>query len=99
MDGLKRIIVKINGTVVVDYTVPEHPKGEKDWSNRVLNGGTFALQAHDFGIKLYGTELYLTPQVPEGRVNSAIILKEKSNKMTFRNGCSTSRNLRYRMVR
>lgn len=30
-------------------------------------------------IRLYGTELYLTPQAPEGRVNSAIILSKKSN--------------------
>lgn len=42
-----RIIVKINGVVTVDYTQPENPKrgdGDKD---RILRGGTFALQGHD----------------------------------------------------
>ncbi|WP_422082438.1 3-keto-disaccharide hydrolase [Ulvibacterium sp.] len=43
----KRIIVKINDIVVVDYTEPENPnRGEGD-KHRILNGGTFALQGHD----------------------------------------------------
>jgi len=44
-----RIIVKINDTVTVDYTQPENPlrgDGEKE---RILKGGTFALQGHDPG--------------------------------------------------
>lgn len=42
----KRVIVKVNDKVVVDYTEPPDKKPGKDFS-RVLNEGTFALQAHD----------------------------------------------------
>ena len=44
----KRIIIKINDIVVVDYTEPENPKrAEGERQHRVLKGGTFALQGHD----------------------------------------------------
>lgn len=41
-----RVLVKINDTVVVDYTEPADPK-RNEGSMRLLKGGTFALQAHD----------------------------------------------------
>ena len=42
----KRVIVKINGITVVDYTEPDEPlRGEG--SQRLISSGTFALQAHD----------------------------------------------------
>ncbi|GJM30656.1 MAG: glycosyl hydrolase [Cyclobacteriaceae bacterium] len=43
----KRIIIKINDIVVIDYTEPENPKREGDGVYRVLSEGTFALQGHD----------------------------------------------------
>lgn len=42
----KRIIVKVNDKVVVDYTEPPDKKPGKDFT-RIINEGTFALQAHD----------------------------------------------------
>ena len=49
----KRIIIKINGIVTVDYTEPEQPIRE-DWAKeRILNSGTFALQGHDPGSVIY----------------------------------------------
>jgi len=42
----KRVIVKIDGKTVVDYTEPPDKKPGKDFA-RVLGEGTFALQAHD----------------------------------------------------
>jgi hypothetical protein len=42
-----RITVKINDVVTVDYTQPENPKRGDGEKNRLLNGGTFALQGHD----------------------------------------------------
>ncbi len=42
----KRVIVKIDGKTVVDYTEPPDKKPGKDFS-RVIGEGTFALQAHD----------------------------------------------------
>lgn len=43
----KRIIIKINDIVVVDYTEPENPLREGDGVYRVISTGTFALQGHD----------------------------------------------------
>lgn len=43
----KRIIVKINDTVVIDYTEPENPLRTEDHKYRLLNRGTFAIQGHD----------------------------------------------------
>ncbi len=45
----KRVIVKINDIVVVDYTEPENPKRSEGEVNRLISKGTFAIQAHDPG--------------------------------------------------
>jgi hypothetical protein len=45
----KRIIIKINGRTVTDYTEPS----DLDRPERHLSEGTFALQAHDPGSKVY----------------------------------------------
>ncbi len=42
----RRIIIKVNDKVVVDYTEPEGKQPGKDFT-RKLDQGTFALQAHD----------------------------------------------------
>jgi hypothetical protein len=47
----KHVIVKINETVVIDYTEPEMPEREEG-SQRLVSNGTFALQAHDPGSKV-----------------------------------------------
>jgi hypothetical protein len=57
----KRIIVKINDTVVVDYTQPEQPKREEGEVNRILGGGTFALQGHDPGSIVYYKDIMVKP--------------------------------------
>jgi hypothetical protein len=44
----KRIVIKINDRVLVDYTEPEGAKPGSDFT-RVIDQGTFALQAHDAG--------------------------------------------------
>jgi hypothetical protein len=57
----KHVIVKINDQVVVDYTepvMPERPDGMKD---RLLNGGTFALQGHDPGSQVYFKNIMVRP--------------------------------------
>ena|ERR1022692_433444 len=44
----KRVIIKINDTIVVDYTEPEHPvRNTQDHPFRYISKGTFALQGHD----------------------------------------------------
>lgn len=57
----KRIIIKINDTVVVDYTEPEHPKREGNGIYRVLNSGTFALQGHDPGSIIFYKDIMVKP--------------------------------------
>lgn len=45
----KRVVIKLNDRVVVDYTEPDNVKSvrEPDDSLRILSSGTFALQGHD----------------------------------------------------
>lgn len=49
----RRIIIKINDKTVVDYTEPENVQRPKGMEGRVLGSGTFALQGHDPGSKVY----------------------------------------------
>ncbi len=49
----KHIVVKINGTTISDYTEPD----DLDRPERQLSHGTFALQAHDPGSKVYYKDL------------------------------------------
>ena len=57
----KRIIVKINDVVVVDYTEPKNPKREGDGVYRILKSGTFALQGHDSGSVIYFKDIMVKP--------------------------------------
>lgn len=57
----KRVIIKVNGIVTVDYTEPDNPKREGERVNRVLKGGTFALQAHDPGSIIYYKDIMVKP--------------------------------------
>jgi hypothetical protein len=43
----KRVIIKINDKVVVDYTEPENVQRKIGDTQRVFSSGTFALQGHD----------------------------------------------------
>ena len=43
----KRVIVKVNDKVTVDYTEPENPERSKDMAGRLISSGTIALQGHD----------------------------------------------------
>lgn len=49
----KRIVIKINDKIVVDYTEPENVKREKGMEQRLISGGTFALQGHDPKSKVF----------------------------------------------
>lgn len=50
----KHIVIKINGKTISDYTEPD----DLQRPNRQLSSGTFALQAHDPGSKVYYKEMY-----------------------------------------
>ena len=57
----KRVIIKINDIVVVDYTEPENPKRSEGEVNRVISKGTFAIQAHDPGSVVYFKDIMVRP--------------------------------------
>jgi hypothetical protein len=48
----KRVIVKVDGVVVVDYTEPDNVQRPAEEAGRLLGSGTFALQGHDPGSKV-----------------------------------------------
>jgi len=56
-----RIIIKINGIVVVDYTEPEKPLREGNGVYRILKSGTFALQGHDPGSIIFYKDIMVKP--------------------------------------
>jgi len=49
----KRVVIKINDKIVVDYTEPENVQREEGNEMRILSNGTFALQGHDPKSKVY----------------------------------------------
>ena len=49
----KRIIIKVNDKVVVDYTEPADQQPGPDGFDRLISKGTFAFQAHDPKSKVY----------------------------------------------
>ena len=57
----KRVIIKINDIVAVDYTEPENPKRSEGEVKRVISKGTFALQAHDPGSVVYFKDIMVKP--------------------------------------
>ena len=58
----KRVIVKINNTIVVDYTEPDHPlRDTASHPFRYIAHGTFALQGHDPGSVVYFKDIMVRP--------------------------------------
>lgn len=49
----KRVVVKVNGKTLVDYTEPEKPERPASMAGRLLSSGTFALQGHDPKSKVF----------------------------------------------
>lgn len=57
----KRVIIKINDKVVVDYTEPENVERPEGMKGRILSNGTFALQGHDPKSKVYFKDIMVKP--------------------------------------
>ena len=60
VDG-KRIVIKIDGEVTTDYTEPENVERPANMKGRVLDEGTFAIQAHDPKSTIYFKDLAVKP--------------------------------------
>ncbi len=57
----KRIITKVNGTLIADYTEPDNPVRNKEMGGSILSGGTFALQCHDPESKVFFKNIMVKP--------------------------------------
>jgi len=57
----KRIISKVDGKTLVDYIEPPSPQRTGEWRDRLLSSGTFALQGHDPGSKVYFKNIMVKP--------------------------------------
>ena len=57
----KRIITKVNGKVIKDYTEPKDAKREKGMEKRLLDHGTFAIQGHDPGSEIHYKNIRVRP--------------------------------------
>ncbi len=57
----KRVQVRLNGTLLVDYVEPSPPVVESDTAGRILSRGTFALQCHDSNSKCFFRNVLVKP--------------------------------------
>ena len=57
----KHITIKINGKTVVEYDEPENVKRDAGMEGRLLSSGTFAIQGHDPGSKVYFKNIMVKP--------------------------------------
>jgi hypothetical protein len=57
----KRVTVKLNDRLVLDYTEPDNVKRGEGEEQRVLSSGTFALQGHDPGSLTYFKNVMVKP--------------------------------------
>ncbi len=57
----KRITIRVNDQIVVDYTEPDNVDRPRGMENRLLSSGTFALQAHDPQSKVYYKNIRVRP--------------------------------------
>jgi len=57
----KRVVIKLNGKTVVDYTEPDNVQRPADMAGRIISSGTFALQGHDPKSKVYFKNIMVKP--------------------------------------
>ena len=57
----KNVQVRVNGTLVVDFTEPAPPIVSDEGRDRVLSSGTFALQGHDAGSRVMFRSVRVRP--------------------------------------
>lgn len=56
-----RVVIRINGKKVVDYTQPEKPEHLEKMPGRLIGEGTFAIQAHDPGSTAFFKDIKVRP--------------------------------------
>jgi hypothetical protein len=66
----KQVQVRLNGVLVVDYVEPTPPAVEGEYKLRVIDRGTFALQGHDPGSKVFYRNIRVRP-LPDTETSTA----------------------------
>ena len=57
----KRIVVRVDGEVTVDYTEPDSVERSPESAGRLLSHGTIALQGHDPGSEVHVRKIMIKP--------------------------------------
>lgn len=60
----KHVVVNVNAKKAVDWTEPEKPNPPSDMPGRVIDSGTFALQAHDRSSTVHYKNIRVKPLFP-----------------------------------
>jgi len=57
----KRVVTKVNGKTIVEYTEPPNAERTKQMSSRLITHGTFCLQGHDPVSKVFYKNIMVKP--------------------------------------
>jgi hypothetical protein len=57
----KRIVVRVDDVVTVDYTQPDNVERSPEFARRMLSHGTIALQGHDPGSEVHVRKIMIKP--------------------------------------
>jgi 3-keto-disaccharide hydrolase len=57
----KHVVTKVNGKVIIDWTQPDDFTSPKGHPSRIISHGTFAIQGHDPGSKIYYKSIEVKP--------------------------------------
>ena len=60
----KRVQITVNGNQVIDYTEPDDVERPESFAGRLVDRGTFALQAHDPASEVWYKAIEVRP-LPE----------------------------------
>ena len=57
----KHVVIKVNGTVITDYTEPDDFQPKPNHAGRKIDHGTFAIQGHDPGSEVHFKNILVHP--------------------------------------
>jgi hypothetical protein len=78
-----RIQILVNDQLVTDYTEPEDPYRMDEWDTRLIDQGTFALQGHDPGSKVYFKNIMVKPLPDDANFDSPQRRLERDTERTI----------------
>ena len=85
----KRIMIRVNDILVVDYTEPDTPVGSESLAGRHLSSGTFALQGHDPDSRVAFRSIMVKPlpdDLPDMEPGRQPVIDDNYRMITLLNG-------------